>query len=278
MSQTHEGDNTLRRGFDTAAADFTSLGEYLWEPIGNAIAATTSPQPGERVLDACCGTGASAIPAAQLVGANGLVDAVDVSGPMITELRARAAQLPQLRAHHRDITAWDGGDPTGYDVVQSGLGIFFLPDMTAGTESLVAMARPGGRAAFAIWRGDAMAAAGRHLNRAVAAVTGGEEAPPRKPHLIDRINQADGFARWLGQRGLSDVQVAVNERSLPMTPELAWLVILGSGFRGALAQLPASAVASVRERYLTLLSEEGTDTLDATTLIGSGTTPTPPHR
>lgn len=107
-------------------------------------------------------------------------------------------------------------------VVQSGLGIFFLPDMTAGTEGLIAMARPGGRVAFAIWRGDAMAAAGRQLNRAVAAVTGDEEAPPRKPHLIDRINQPRSFAQWLGRRGLSDVKVAVNERSLTMTPDLAW--------------------------------------------------------
>ncbi|KIH99050.1 ubiquinone biosynthesis methyltransferase UbiE [Streptomonospora alba] len=277
MSDTREDGDSIARGFDAAAAEFTSLGEHLWGPIGEALVAVASPQPGERVLDACCGTGASAVPAAQRVGPDGVVDAVDVSAPMITELRARAAHLPQLRTHRLDITAWDGGGPPGYDVVQSGLGIFFLPDMTAGTEGLIAMARPGGRVAFAIWRGDAMAAAGRQLNRAVAAVTGGEEAPPRKPYLIDRINQPECFAQWLGRRGLSDVNVAVNERSLTMDPDLAWLVILGSGFRRALAQLPDDAVASVRERYLSLLDEEGIDALDATTLIGSGTTPAAPN-
>lgn len=257
----------IRGAFDAAAADFTALGRYLWEPIGADTVAIAAPRPGERVLDACCGTGASALPAAHAVGAEGLVDAIDQSAPMVDQLRLRSAELPQLRAEAADVTTWPGAD---YDVVQCALGIFFFPDMTAGTEHLISRARPGGRVAFTIWRGESMVAAGAHLRRAIAAVTNTEPPPPRPPHLIDEINQPEPYAAWLTGRGLRQVEVTVAERRLTMTPEVAWLVVLGSGFRGALASLPAEVVTQVRERYLATLREDGVTELDATTLIGAG--------
>ena len=268
MPVTARQDDT-RRAFDAAAADFTALGEHLWGPIGAATTATARLRPGDRVLDACCGTGASAIPAAVAVGPGGTVDAVDMSGPMVDELRRLSGDLPQLHAHQADVTAWD---TDGYDVVQSALGIFFFPDMTAGTERLISRARPGGRIVFTIWRGEAMAAAGRHLGRAVAAVTG-VPAKEREPHLIDRINQADSYAAWLTERGLSDVTVTPSELRLTMTPDLAWLVITGSGFQRALTKLDAGEVAAVRKHYLGSLAAEGVTELDATTLIGTGLSP-----
>ncbi|WP_216907578.1 hypothetical protein [Nocardia noduli] len=57
-------DEGFTKAFDSTGGDFDRLGEYLWEPIGAATVAATGPQLGERVLDVCCGTGASAIPAA----------------------------------------------------------------------------------------------------------------------------------------------------------------------------------------------------------------------
>jgi methylase of polypeptide subunit release factors len=43
-----------------------------------------------RVLDLCCGAGASAIPAAQAVGPTGRVLAVDVAEPLLETARTRA--------------------------------------------------------------------------------------------------------------------------------------------------------------------------------------------
>jgi hypothetical protein len=54
---------------------------------------------------------------------------------------------------------------------------------------------------------------------------------------------------------------------------VTWLVIVGSGFRGALAKVPADAVDAVRELYLASLRDEGVTELDASTLIGSGRRP-----
>lgn len=268
MSETRQDD--YRGAFDAAAADFTVLGRHLWDPIGVAVTAVARPASGERVLDACCGTGASAIPAARAVGPDGAVDAVDLSGPMIDELRLRATELPQLNPHHADVTTWP---TTDYDLVQCALGIFFFPDMTAGTDHLISRARPGGRVVLTIWRADTIMAPGRHLARAVTAVTGTESPPPRPPGLIDRINQADTFAAWLAERDLSGVEVTVNEMRLTMTDEVAWQLVLGSAFRRALENLTAEAVSEVRQRYLASLRADGLSELDATTLIGSGRRP-----
>jgi SAM-dependent methyltransferase len=257
------------RAFDAAAADFTALGRHLWEPIGEATAAAARLRPGDRVLDACCGTGASAIPAARLVGGHGVVDAVDLSGPMVAELHRLSADLPQLHPHTADVTKWEAD---AYDAVLCALGIFFFPDMTAGTDRLIGLTRPGGRVVFTIWRGESMQLAGRYLGRAVAAATDTPPAKERDPHLIDRINQADSYADWLTGRGLVDVEVAVHELRLPMTPEVAWLVITGSGFRRGLAGLEPDTVDAVRRHYLDSLRADGVTELDATTLIGTGTT------
>lgn len=188
---------------------------------------------------------------------------------MVDELTRRAADLPQLRAHHADVTSWPADD---YDVVQAVLGIFFFPDISAGTDWLISRARPGGRAAFTIWRHGAMETAGRHLDAAVAAVT--RTDPPHRPsHAFNELRNADAFGSWLTKRGLSNVAVTTHELALPTTPEIAWLVVTGSGFVAALNQLDTGDVDRVRDAYLSSLHEHGVDELDATTLIGTGQRP-----
>lgn len=262
--------NDTRRAFDAAAADFTPLGHHLWGPIGAATVAAARLDRGDRVLDACCGTGASAIPAAERVGADGTVDAVDLSAPMVEEVRRWSAGLPQVRARQADVTTWQTG---GYDAVLCALGIFFFPDMAAGTRHLIGLTRPGGRVVFTIWRGDAMAAAGQHLRRAVATTTGAAPPKEREPGLFDRVNQADTYTTWLTGLGLTEVDVATHELRLPLTPELAWLVITGSGYRGVLDTVEPGLVDAVRAHYLDSLQREGITEFDATTLIGTGLSP-----
>ena len=257
------------RAFDTASSDFDRLGEHLWKPIGQATVELTAPAEGERVLDACCGAGASAVPAAHRVGTAGRVDAVDFSPEMIKELGGRHAGLSQLHAHHADVTSWSR---TGYDVVQAVLGVFFFPDMTAGTEHLVSRARPGGRVGVTIWRRGSMEVAGDHLRGAVGEVTG--TTPEKRPAgLIDDVNEAGAFRAWLAGRGLAGVTVTSHEMHLTLTPELAWLIVTGSGYVAALSGLDGAAVERVRNAYLGSLRRAGVATLDATTLIGVGTRP-----
>lgn len=263
-------EDDTRRAFDAAADDFVALGHHLWNPIGAATVTAAGLHSGDRVLDACCGAGASAIPAAEAVGAQGLVDAVDLSGPMVDVLRSLSGGMPGLRAHQADVTGWD---ENGYDAVLCALGIFFFPDMAAGSRHLISRARPGGRVVFTIWRGDSMAAAGRYLARAIAAVENTDPPEEREPHLFDRINQADPYGAWLTEIGLSGVTVETKELRLSLNRDLAWLVITGSGYQAALSALEPGLVDAVRERYHALLDADGVTEFDATTLVGAGITP-----
>ncbi|MRG59407.1 methyltransferase domain-containing protein [Agromyces sp. CFH 90414] len=179
------------RHFIEDASDFAALDAEVWEPISLATVLRSSPQFGELVLDACCGTGASAVPAAELVGPGGLVDAVDLAEPMLDLARARAASLESARAAALEAeraaareAAGEGdadaevddeppsdsdasgglvpqlvfhtGDAAtwekvGYDVVQCVLGVFFFDDVDAGVRHLASRARPGGRVVITVW-------------------------------------------------------------------------------------------------------------------------------
>ena len=79
--------------FDAAARDFTALAPLLWDRVGLAVVKASPPGNGEHVLDACCGIGSATLPIAEFIGSAGRVDAVDLSGPLIRELRNRLAEL-----------------------------------------------------------------------------------------------------------------------------------------------------------------------------------------
>lgn len=256
--------------FDRAARDFDRLAPLLWDPLAAATLECSQPQPGERVLDACCGTGASALPTAGLVGPGGQVDAVDLSAEMIAVLQRQAAQLPQLRAHHGDVTSWAGDS---YDLVQSVMGIFFLPDMTASVRALAARCRPGGRVAFTIWRQGAVVAAREALAVALASVQRRPVPAAGPRHLIEELNTPSHYRAWLAQLGLREVRVDTVPHTIPLTADNAWLVVLGSGFRGMLDGLAAAQVDQVRHTYLEELERRQLADLDATSLIGIGTWP-----
>ncbi|MFD0904494.1 class I SAM-dependent methyltransferase [Actinomadura sediminis] len=88
------------RVFDAAARDHGAAASLLWDPLGEAYVERVRPAPGERVLDACCGGGASAIAAGRAVGATGRVDAVDLAEGLVELGRRRAAaeRLEQVRS------------------------------------------------------------------------------------------------------------------------------------------------------------------------------------
>lgn len=105
-----------------------------------------------RVLDVCCGSGASAIPAAEIVGPEGFVLGIDLAENLLkaAEAKALARGLQNIEFRVGDMLDLDIPD-SELDVVVCVFGIFFVPDMPAAVHELWRLVRPGGKLAITTW-------------------------------------------------------------------------------------------------------------------------------
>lgn len=261
--------------FDAAHAEFAVLSPLLWDPIGEATTTRSAPHRGDRVLDVCCGAGSSAFPAAAAVGPTGRVDGIDLSDRLLDQGRARAAAegVDHLHFTTADATTWPG-IAGGYDVVQCVFGVFFFPDMDIGGAHLVSLLRPGGRFTATTWDSTAIKPVPAILMDAIRDVGG--EVPSEEsdgPRPTERINTPDALAGWLSGLGLRDVEVTEFPHRMSFDQDTAWALVMGAAMRAMVMGLPQETVDRVRARFTTLLAERGVDTLNATTLIGTGHAP-----
>ncbi|NJP93119.1 methyltransferase domain-containing protein [Nonomuraea sp. FMUSA5-5] len=258
--------------FDRAATHYVEVSPLLWNPIGEATVAAAAIAAGERVLDVCCGAGASAIPAARAAGPHGHVDAIDLAAGLLSHGRRRATAegLRNVRFVRADATTWQDRP---YDVVQCVHGVFFLPDMDTAVSRLAELLRPGGRLVITAWAQGAMESFGRLFTEAVAHVRQAPVAPPASRQAASTIDTEEDLRSWLTARGPTRVTVTRFPLRIPLDAARAWQVVLGSGFRGMLSGLEDAAVDQVRAAFGRLLRERGMTELDATSLIGAGTRP-----
>ncbi|GAA4085754.1 class I SAM-dependent methyltransferase [Actinomadura miaoliensis] len=257
--------------FDATARDHNAAAGRLWDPLGEAYVEWIGPALGAQVLDACCGAGASAIPAARAAGAAGRVDAVDVAAGLVELGRRRAAadQLDQARFHVADVTAWSSPQP--YDLILCGYGVFFLPDMDASARRLAGLLRPGGRFSVATWAEGALEDFGALVLRSVSTERPMEQTDPPARRAGRRINTEAALGDWAASLGLGDVRVHRIVHTVALTPDNAWDFVVGTGFRAMLHDLDDQAVARIRDRLLKTLATEGPDQLDTTSLVAVGT-------
>jgi demethylmenaquinone methyltransferase/2-methoxy-6-polyprenyl-1,4-benzoquinol methylase len=98
-------------------------------------------RPGDRVLDAACGTGDLAIIAAK---AGGTVTGVDFSEPMLARARRKAPELEWVRG---DLLKLPFADET-FDAATVGFGVRNVSDLARSLAELRRVLRPGGRLAI----------------------------------------------------------------------------------------------------------------------------------
>jgi SAM-dependent methyltransferase len=254
--------------FDAGQQEFGVLAPVLWNPIGEATVAAAALSRGDRVLDVCCGAGSSAIPAAEAVGPDGRVDAIDLAERLLEQGRVNAAGLPQLHFTHADATTWPHRD---YDVVQCVFGVFFLPDMDAGSARLVSLLRPGGQFVVTTWGDKAISPVPEILGEAVVA-EGGEPRMSAGRGPGGRINTPEKLTAWLTSLGLRDVRVVTKQHRMPLDATTAWAIVMGSAMRMRLNGVAESVLPKVRARFLDLLADRKVQHMNAVSLIGIGRT------
>ncbi|HEX2112292.1 MAG TPA: class I SAM-dependent methyltransferase [Gaiellaceae bacterium] len=162
-------------------------------------------RPGDRVLDACCGTGDLAIAARH---AGGEVTGVDFSEAMLERARRKSAAVAWVRG---DVLALPF-DEASFDVVTVGFGIRNVADLEAGLHELARVLRPGGRVAsleitqprgalrpfFRVWFDGLVPLAGRVLP--------GGDAYTYLPASVRRFPGPADLAAAMERAGFSDVR------------------------------------------------------------------------
>ena len=126
--------------------DLLSLGLHrLWKRQAIAWLAV---QPGQRLLDLCCGTGDLALLLAEGVRPGGLVLGLDAAAAPLALARRRAARQPWLPLDFQQGDALATGLADGWaDGAVMAYGLRNLSDPAAALRELRRLLRPGGRAA-----------------------------------------------------------------------------------------------------------------------------------
>ncbi|MFC4617810.1 demethylmenaquinone methyltransferase [Camelliibacillus cellulosilyticus] len=102
-------------------------------------------EPGEKVLDVCCGTGDWSLALAREVGETGKVIGLDFSDNMLTIARHKQAEngLSNIRFDHADAMAMPYEDES-FDRVAIGFGLRNVPDYLTVLKEIFRVLKPGG--------------------------------------------------------------------------------------------------------------------------------------
>ncbi|GAB3545418.1 class I SAM-dependent methyltransferase [Arthrobacter tumbae] len=257
---------TVGNLFDDGAEHFERFAPALWNTMGNAVVAAADLHVGQSVLDACCGSGASTIPAAQVVGPDARIDAVDLSAELLAlaAAKANALGLDAVSFTEADVSVWTSDE--AYDAVLCCYGLFFLPDMADGVRHLASQLRSGGKLAISTWQEGAHEPFASLLQEVCFEEQPGlRDAPVPKPiRQMAQISSVGKLQAFLETAGFTSIEVHVAPLQIPLDSDLAWALVLGTGYRFLLPP-DAGSRERVRDRFLEKLGSQ--PTLNADSLI-----------
>lgn len=238
----------------TAAADhFDAL--PFWERFGRATVERLGLKPGARVLDLCCGTGASALPAAERVGPTGTVLGVDITEALLLRARAKASLEGLANVTFRNAPVEDlAFPPASFDAVVSVFGLFFVEDMAGLLARAWEWLAPGGALAVTTWGEEVLAPGEALFWEAVVA----EDPSLETASHAARLDTPERLRRVFEQAGVGPPEIARESWSMPLeTPEAFWPVIMGTSNRAAFDALSPEARLRVRSRVTEELRARG---------------------
>jgi len=256
-----------------AAADFYDASPLsFWDYFGRRTIELASLPIGSRVLDVCCGAGASALPAAEAVGPTGKVVGVDLAKQLLESARAKAVQrrLGNVEFEVGDMLSLRF-PVASFDAVVCVFGIFFVPDMAKAVSELWSRIRPGGKLAVTTWGPNFCEPASDAFWRSIKNV---------RPDLHkgfnpwDRIDSPANLRDIFDQARIASPNITREDRLHPInSAEDWWTIVLGSGYRGTIEQLDLAERQKVQEANLAFIRDEKISAIETNVLYALATKP-----
>ena len=256
-----------------AAADFYDASPLsFWDYFGRRTIELASLASGSRLLDVCCGAGASALPAAEAVGPTGNVIGVDLAKQLLESARTKAIQrrLDNIEFEIGDMLAMRF-PVASFDAVVCVFGIFFVPDMAMAVSELWRRVRPGGKLAMTTWGPNFFQPGSDAFWRSIKDV---------RPDLFkgfnpwDRINDPGSLTKIFDEAGIAPPKIVLENRLHPInSAEDWWTIVLGSGYRGTIEQLTLAERQKVQDANLAFIRDEKISAIETNVLYALGAKP-----
>ena len=239
VSRGHqEQKKAVADAFGRAARTYDQTGPPFFSRLGERLARHADIRPGQTVLDVACGRGASALPAAELVGAHGRVTGIDIAEQMVDELNRDVGKLGLRNLEAVVMDAEDLRFPDcAFDRVLGGLCLFFFPRPERALAEIWRVLRPGGRLALSTWVGTDTG--WQWLDDLIDSYLTGSAAE-RSRHGGGRclIESPSEMYAILSGAGFKPVEVIMETEELTYATEDDWWASLRThGKRGALERI-----------------------------------------
>jgi ubiquinone/menaquinone biosynthesis C-methylase UbiE len=235
--------------YNAAADHFDDEALGVWAKYGQRTVERLVLPSGATVLDVGCGTGASAIPAAERVGPKGKVIAVDLAERLLKIARRKAANRNLENIEFRLGDMEDLGYPDRhFDAVICVFAIFFVPDVAKQIKELWRMVRPNGQLAITTWGPRVWEPGSTGWWSAVKEL---------RPDLHAAFNPWDRLADPQALRGhftevgIPETEIIAEEgRQALRSPEDWWTMVIGSGYRWTVDQMEPAMAERLRSANL----------------------------
>lgn len=251
--------------YNAAADTYDNAANTFWSRFGQRTVGRIGLREGERVLDVCCGSGASAIPAAEAVGGHGFVLGVDLAENLLHLATAKARQkgLTNVEFRQGDLLQLNL-EHESFDAVICVFGIFFIPEMEAAVRELWRLVKLNGKLAITTWGARFFEPANTAFWNAIQSV---------RPDLYksfnpwDRISEPHALSALFRGAGILTCEVVAEDGTHAVDrPEDWWSMILGSGYRGTVEQLNETDYELVRQKNLDFIRDANVREVEANVL------------
>lgn len=255
--------------YNSAADSFDHPANSYWKRYGTKTIERLKLLTGNSVLDVACGTGASAIPAAQLVGAAGKVIGIDLAEKMLDAGKSKAQQLglENIEFKYQDMTAIHSHFNDEFDAVVCVFGVFFVPDMENLVRGLWRCVKPGGRLAITTWGPNLFEPMYTVFNNAVRAL---------RPELVsdfrpwDRLTEKQSLQRLLSVTDSNEIFCEAENGELSLTSlDDWWKIVMGSGLRSVVESLGPQNAEEVRKNCLSYLEKNRIKKIETNVIYGT---------